>query len=237
MAALDADTVAALQAEGVNKYTYQNVPCSLYRMDLDGSTTKIGDLPEADYYSIKYENREINCCSWEDSAYSALDLFTLELKHENRALEELAFELPEPDTDIGVGINLLYNEENDILFQSYLGLFAYYWSIPQTIDIGKALDCGDQWTMQGDHDLVEIEISEDGRDILMSYPHGVDQSPTNYCRINLRTGTYEKLSEAPDDFVAGAPLAFDAQSYGESGSFSSLWILRNGVRWYPFQAE
>ncbi len=211
-----------------------NMQYDVCRLDPDGSITKLGSI-QWDAWSANFhideDAREIVF----DDNYYFWDLFTVQAKIKN-----LAFELPHPEDQIGVGVNLLKNDSQAVMFYCARGLFVYDGTDEKLlflVDIGKALDCKNDRAMQGDHNLVSIELNEDGSQILLSYPHGLNQTADNFCLINTETQTYTKLSAAPEDFTPGQKYEDSTQTYGETGTFGSLWILHNGESWHPFPAQ
>lgn len=156
-------------------------------------------------------------------------------------LTDLALDSLDPEaTDLGIGIKLLQNDEQRVIFYGYFGLLALdsrSGALLFSVDFDKALDCNGQHSIEGGEPGVSAAISVDGTKLKLSYGD-LDQIYDS-CLIDLEAGTYRKNDPAAQN-IPWASLD-SVNSYGVWGTddwqLATLWLLRDGEPWYPFRAD
>ena len=225
------------------------------RVDPDGSVTELGTIQQ------NYPNGWNANSSWIDSEgiigignsvgeADYYDLFTLEsIKDTANADRELAYDVELPLSELvpdelalsrycGPHVDAIKNDEDAIIFYTYLGLFAFDAESGDPlffVDFDKAFNRGGDMTIvgEGDHG-VSCTMNEYGDTVVLIFTPSVDADP-EYCLINWKTArTYMRLHTLGDYALAErGDVEMTCGCMGEA--HSDIWILRKGEHWYPFR--
>ena len=207
------------------------------RLDPSGSNTNLGTISArlSIAFYIDPTSKEIV-----DDVDDRIDLNTLQSKNDLLEKENLAVDLPSPEDETGVEVKLIKNDSQAIAFWALNVLYVYDGTTRDllfTADLTKALGC--EWAtvnMQGDQDVLCVDLSEDRTKLLAYFPVGVNQTPDHFCLIDLQAQTLQRTYHRPAHFEA-VPTGFSYDVIGETGTFGSLWILHDGEKWQPFPAQ
>ena len=108
-----------------------------------------------------------------------------------KSLSEIALDMPlAPTTEVGVGVELIYESDDRIIFYGEFGLFGYDLNAKDflfSIDFLKAV--GEQGAVQGSHGAV-ASASKDGKTIILYEYDITDGVIGEACYVDVPTLTY-----------------------------------------------
>ena len=158
----------------------------------------------------------------------------------DKPLQDISLDSVDPTRDLGVGIRVLWADQEQVIFYGWFGLFCYGWNdvSPRfTVDFEKAV--GLTATLEGDiSPNVRVSVSEDGSQIFVARVErdasGKEQI-TDGCLIRVQEGTYVPTALQPDNLRLDAGKDASDIRWDCDGN----WVLYNlrlehgGKWWYP----
>lgn len=158
-----------------------------------------------------------------------------------RPLSTLALDPLDPSADVGIGIFLLRNDAELVVFYNYFGLFAFDGTSGEllfAVDLDKAVERQGHMEIQGGGSGTGCRISEDGKTLLVVYYDADAGRYSDVCVIDLENRTCQNTSSIPLDFTAASTEELNEGTWDwDSSILSDLWIRHNGGKWYPFRTN
>ena len=156
------------------------------------------------------------------------------------SLKEISLDSLDPTRELGAGVNILYSDEDLVIFYGYFGILGYEWggvSPKFTVDFRKAVGMNAQ--LQGDASpAVRVTVSEDGTQILILRVE--QQSADEYtigdsCLIDVTNRTWYRPDDLPQEVMNDSVVKGGEVLWGcdEGWILRDLWLQRGGEKWYP----
>ncbi len=248
----DAERSAISEAEFEEKS--KHAQCDLLRLDPDGTVTTVGSVECNGYYTefwIDAERRELiyqGPLAGDDipeEAYgwhltTRYDLDTLAVKSKPWLFSELTMDRLDTGREVGVGINILKNDKESVIFYNYFGLFGFDGTTGEPLfylDFDQVLDRQGLTQIQGSGGGTSCGFNRHDNAILVHF-WDEERNYTQYLLVDLvKKVCYDPASPWSDgsDVDSSEYSTEPVMSQYGGETMADLWIEHNGEKWYPLR--
>lgn len=234
----------------------KHAQCDLLRLDPDGTVTTVGAVEGNGYYTefwIDAERRELiyqGPLAGDDipeEAYgwyltTRYDLDTLAVKSKPWLFSELTMDQLDTGREVGVGINILKNDKESVIFYNYFGLFGFDGTTGAPlfyVDFDEVLDRQGFTQIQGSGGGTSCGFNHHDNAILVHF-WDEERNYTQYLLVDLvKKVCYDPASPWSDgsDVDSSEYNTEPIMSQYGGETMAELWIEHNGEKWYPFQGK
>lgn len=224
----------------------------LCRVSPDGSITTVGSIEAGAYayFWINAEQRELICEGSINVAdvpeelldhiyVSYYDLDTLAVKRAPMLLRDMPVDRLDTSREVGVGINILKNDAEAVIFYNYFGLFGFDGTTGDALfylDFDEVFDRQGFTQIQGSGGGTYCGFNSSENKIVLLFKDEA-RGVSECLLIDLNDGVcYDPTCGwmEPEQLLMDCDSESVMSPYGGE-TMAELWIAHNGDKWYPFQ--